>query len=164
MGWVLLSRQLPNGAIALAMFLVDRYCLGVKDALADITGRFTYESDYLGKMRGQFQVRKLDPRAARKLIEGAVDYARQFGFPPHVDYHVARHLFGDLDGGACAEEFEFGKDGKPIFIAGPHDTPERCRQIMSMLEHRYGPDGYHYLIPMNPADEAEMLDETADDW
>ena len=32
-GYVTLSRELPYGGIAFAMFLVDRYCLGVKNAL-----------------------------------------------------------------------------------------------------------------------------------
>src|SRR5436305_1214057 len=43
-GWVLFSRQLSDGSIAFAMFLVDRYCLGVKDAMAEITTRSEYES------------------------------------------------------------------------------------------------------------------------
>src|SRR5205823_985817 len=45
LGWVCLSRELPHGGVAFGLFLVDRYCLGVKDALADIASRFTYESN-----------------------------------------------------------------------------------------------------------------------
>src|SRR5438552_19213255 len=40
-GYVGLSRELPNGSIAFATFLVDRHCLGVKNAFAEIVGRFT---------------------------------------------------------------------------------------------------------------------------
>ena len=29
LGWVLLSRQLPGGSVAVAVFLVDRYCLSI---------------------------------------------------------------------------------------------------------------------------------------
>jgi hypothetical protein len=164
LGWVLLSRQLPNGSIALSMFLVDRFCLGVKDALADICGRFNYESDYKGKMSNGSQVRSLAPTAVYKLVDSAVAYARQFGFPPHVDYHVARHLFGSIDAASCQENFEFGKDGKPLFIAGPYDTPERCRQIRNMLENHCGPDGYHYLLPMDAAGELDSPGEEEEDW
>src|SRR5438128_1141645 len=43
-GWVCLSRQLPGGAVAFGVFLIDRYCLGVKNAMADIASRYDYEA------------------------------------------------------------------------------------------------------------------------
>src|SRR5216683_2416038 len=39
LGWVCLSRALPSGQVGFAVFLVDRYCLGVKNAMADVTDR-----------------------------------------------------------------------------------------------------------------------------
>src|SRR5437016_3658326 len=51
LGWVCLSRVLPNGFVAFAVFLVDRYCLGVKNAMAEITSRFDYDSRIVRKMR-----------------------------------------------------------------------------------------------------------------
>src|SRR5437016_6170830 len=51
LGWVCLSRVLPNSSVAFAVFLVDRYCLGVKNAMADITSRFEYDSRVVRKMR-----------------------------------------------------------------------------------------------------------------
>src|SRR5438046_2297230 len=45
LGSVWLSRQLPDGSIAAAVFMVDRYCLGVKDAFRKIFSRFDYEND-----------------------------------------------------------------------------------------------------------------------
>src|SRR5437016_2284010 len=39
LGWVCLSRELPNGSIGVGLFLVDRYCLGVKNALAEVMSR-----------------------------------------------------------------------------------------------------------------------------
>src|SRR5688572_28207785 len=43
LGWVLLSRRLPNGSIAVAVFLLDRYCLGIKNAIAEIVPPSVYE-------------------------------------------------------------------------------------------------------------------------
>src|SRR5438105_3691381 len=61
MGWVLLSRQLPNGYVAVVVFLVDRYCLGVKNALAEIVSRFEYDSKFVRKMRSQFTAKDVTP-------------------------------------------------------------------------------------------------------
>jgi hypothetical protein len=146
LGYVGLSRQLPNGTVAFALFLVDRYCLGVKNVMAEIMGRFTYDSR-LREMHGDFTWDSMDPAAARKFIEGAVAYARDLGLQPHADYQKAKPIFGDLDAGQSSQQFEYGKDGKPFFMAGPHDTPERCRHILKTLEEKCGPDGFHFMIP-----------------
>jgi hypothetical protein len=149
LGWVCLSRELPNGTIAYAVFLVDRYCLGVKNAMADVVGRFTYDSRVVRKMRRTFTSEDFAPAAARKLVEQAVEYAGAVGLRPHPDCHKAKLIFGDIDAGNSTEEFEFGKDGRPFFISGPHDTPERCRLILNTLLQKCGVDGFDYLIPVS---------------
>jgi hypothetical protein len=155
LGWVCLSRQLPNGYVAFAVFLVDRHCLGVKNVLADVMPRSEYEDQIVRKMRGDFVVREMQPAAVRKLVEPAVEYARGLGLHPHADYARARQLFGDINPADSADTFEFGKDGMPYFVAGPNDTPERCRQILNALVQACGVDGFHYLIPM--MDPARVL-------
>jgi hypothetical protein len=147
LGPVHLSRALPNGFVAVAVFLVDRYCLGVKNAIADIVSRSTYEAQFVRKTLSQFSLREISPATARKFVETAVDYARDLGFAPHTDYHKAKLLFGDIDASQATEALEFGKDGKPFFFAGPHDTPQRCRQIINTLTRKLGPNGFHFVIP-----------------
>jgi hypothetical protein len=158
LGWVCLSRELPSGFVAFGLFLVDRYCLGVKNAMADVTGRLSYDSQVARKMRSEFSSKELHPAAAQKLVECAVQYARSLGLQPHADYQKAKLIFGESGAGECAEEFEFGKDGKPFFVAGPRDTPDRCRRILSALERSCGPDGFDYLIPFG--DIATLLPDS----
>src|SRR6185369_15415262 len=45
-GHVVLSRELPGSQVAVASFLVDRYCLGVKDAFAHILPRSVYDERF----------------------------------------------------------------------------------------------------------------------
>lgn len=159
-GWLCLSRELPNGSVAFAMFLIDRYCLGVKNVIMNVTGRFTYDSDVVRKIPPPTQ--DMQPAAARKLLESAVAYARSLGLHPHADYSRAMRIFGDIDAAQCTETFEFGKDGKPLFIAGPNDTLERCHRIVKALNQACGPDGHHYMIPVSGTDDVHVLagDET----
>jgi hypothetical protein len=146
-GHVLISRQLAGGTVAFAAFLLDVYCLGVKNAFANITSRTYYDDDLYGKLAAQGPLAKMQPECARKLVEGAVQYASDMGFSPHTDYRTARLLFGGVSTEACTEEYTFGKDGKPLFVAGPHDNSFRCEQILKTLHNHCGPDGYHFLIP-----------------
>jgi hypothetical protein len=146
MGNVLLSRSLPMRQVAFGCFLVDMYCLGVKDAFFGIMPCSEYEERALDPLEVRNDMIELTPEATRKLVEGAVEYARDLGFPPHPDYRVARLIFGNIDAGECAETFEYGKDGKPCFINGPSDSFERCREITSILRNRCGDDGYESLF------------------
>src|SRR5262249_47797409 len=101
MGWACLSRELPNRMVAFGMFLVDRYCLGVKNAMANVLGGFTYDSEINNHTRSRFTVLDKSPAAIRKLVEGAVAYAQRLGLPPHPDYHKAKLIFGDIDASQC---------------------------------------------------------------
>jgi hypothetical protein len=158
MGWALLSRLMPDGFVAVAVFLVDRYCLGVKNAGAEIVPRSVYEDQFLRKMQSRFDARKMTPAGVRKLVEAAVAYAHDLGFAPQEDYHKAKALFGDIDPNECDETFEFGKDGKPLFIAGPSDDPARCRRILATLTDRLGPNGFHFTIPMGDPEEFGLVE------
>lgn len=157
LGWLCLSRVLPNGSVAYAVFLVDRYCLGVKNAMADITSRFDYDTRVVRKMHGTFRSKQLYPACARKLVEEAIAYARALGLHPHADYDQAKLLFGTIDASECTDTFEFGKDGKPFFIAGPKDTPERCQKVLQTLLESCGVEGFHYLVPLT--DPSRVLPE-----
>ena len=170
MSQVLISREMRNGNVAFGCFLLDMYCLGVKDAFGNVVPRSRYDWQMYAKMCEGHEIVELEPAAARKLIEGAVEYARDLGLPPHPDYAKAMPIFGSIDAGACTDEFVYGMDGKPHFIAGPHDGPARCRQIINTLTDRCGPDGFHYTMPLDAAGALPnggrivAIGDDGDDW
>lgn len=145
LGYTLLSRLLPNNRVAAVVFLVDIRCLGVKDCFGRLMVRAEYDA-FCRELDDKFEVEDHTPADVRKLVEGAVDYARNLGLEPHPDYYRVKSIFGDIDVCESQMEFEFGSEGKPLFMNGPYDSPERCRQILSILEHSCGPGGYHYII------------------
>lgn len=147
---VLLSRELSGRRVAIATFLVDAYCLGVKNAMSNVIPRSEYDWKLFGQLFGNQEVVELTPEFTRKLVEGAVDYAADLGLPPHPDYRTAKLLFGSIDAGACTEEFTFGKDGKPFFFSGPHDNMARCRHIINLLTERCGPNGFESVLRISP--------------
>jgi hypothetical protein len=163
-GYVFLARRIPRQFVAFTLFLVDRYCLGVKDVIADVRGGAAYDEWMVEKIRPRFKREPITPAAARKLVEGAVEYARGLGLPPHPDYGKTKLIFGDIDAASCPDVFEYGKDGKPFFVAGPFDTPEKCRRILAALEKSCGPGGYDYLIPIKGSDEIAEVDEDLLDY
>lgn len=145
MGEVVISRDLPDGNIAMVVFLVDAYCLGVKNTFLTICSQFKYDEG-IEKMRAEGGLDAAEPSYARRLIEGAVEYARDLGFKPHRDYRDARLILGDIIPDKSLGNFSFGKDGKPLYINGPDDSRQRINHILSTLEDRCGKDGFIFYV------------------
>jgi hypothetical protein len=146
-GNVLISRQLPHGDVAFVVFLLDMYCLGAKDVILGIAPQAAYQQNVYEKMSRRGKLIPIKPECARKLVEGAVQYALDLGLSPHADYRTARLIFGDISAEACSEEYVYGKHGKPCFIAGPYDDPTKCEHILRALQKHCGHDGYHFALP-----------------
>ena len=168
LGDVLISRRAPSGDIAFGLFLVDRYCMGVKDCFGQIcTG-----SEYRGfkeDMTATGRVfRKIDPASARRVIEDALAYAEGFDIKPHPDFRAAHHILGDIDSSQATETFEMGREGKPFFMSGPYQSAAECRMIVAKLTEKCGPDGFHFIAHassgdfMMPGSDFEQLAFDAD--
>jgi hypothetical protein len=145
-GTVILARRMGPDEIAVAGFLLDVFCLGAKDAFLRVFTVTEYETT-IGRVNQAESLVRVDPSCIRKLVEQGVEYAQNIGFEPHADYQMAKLLFGDIDAGTCPETYEFGYNGKPLFIPGPHTTPKRYREVMRTLEKTCGP-GQFDAVPL----------------
>jgi hypothetical protein len=155
-GHLVVSRFKADGRVECGFFLVDVFCLGVKDAgfhcfnsIAD------YRESLLERLFSNEDPVRMTTAAARKLTEDAITYARGLGFSPGFDYKKASRVFGGITTADCDEEFIFGKDGKPLYIQGSSDSPARVQRILRALEARCGESGYHYIVA---ADNFDALD------
>ncbi len=141
-GNLLISRHMPDGKIAMAAFLVDAYCLGIKDAFWHIMAVSEYEAQkgQIAERVGPFKA--VTPEYFSKLVHQAADYGQSLGFAPHRDFRHARLLLAGIDPSLCPDEYEFGFEGKPMFVSGPHDSPEMCRLVAQKVQDAGG----HFVI------------------
>jgi hypothetical protein len=155
---VLISREVTPTMVGFAMFLVDMYCLGMKDAFGNVVSRGEYRQMHR-QLAEKYHIVSLEPADLRKLVEGAVDYARNIGLNAHRDYQKVKTIFGDIDPDESTQVFEYGhRNGKPHFIAGPNDAPFRCREILDTLERVCGPGGYDCTIPLHGGTSHQVND------
>ena len=148
LGNVIVARRTTDGSIATSAFVVDVFCLGVKNALFKVSSEFDYEYSIKPKLSGGLDGPSLEvvhPSCARKLIEGAVLYAKELGFSPHRDYNDAKGIFGNIDASACPVKYSYGSDGKPYYIRGPNESPAQVKKIIDQLHKTCGEGNYHYL-------------------
>lgn len=142
---LLFSRRLPEGSVALTVVLVDFWCLGIKNVTVDVVPMQRYR-DFHDRLQREMPGVPLDPPSARRLVEDAIAYALKYGLPPHRDTAKALPIFGDIDASAAARTFEFGKDGKPFYVAGPRDSISRQKQIVETLRQTAGEGNFHFTI------------------
>jgi hypothetical protein len=155
-GYVVVSRFKADDRVESGFFLLDVFCLGVKDAgFHCFSSIADYHENLLDRLFSNEEPVRMAPADARKLTEDAISYARGLGFSPGGDYKKASRVFGGITTADCDEQFIFGKDEKPLYIQGPSDSPARVERILLALEARCGEGGYHYIVA---ADNFDPLD------
>lgn len=125
---VAVARAVRPGRLTVANFLVDPWCLGVKNADArslaadrlDGWRSNTYRSFPDGSLACSIEL-------ARHFVLGAAAWAEALGFAPHPDFAAARPVLGPWQGPSA---IQFGKDGAPAYFQGPHDD---LAHVMSTL-------------------------------
>lgn len=145
-GVVTLARLRPAGDLIIAMFLVDAWCLGVKDVTFRELEQSEFES-FADNIAETAPLMLVDAAYARKLLREAVAYARSLGFPPHRDYAAVDAFFGDVSADTSDAAFSFGHDAKPFYVAGPHETPAEINRRTEQLRRQLGPDGFDAVTP-----------------
>ena len=155
LGSLAIARRESEGQLVFAVFLVDVHCLGVKNAFWKAGTQQDYD-DLVRRMGETQKMTAIAPACLVKIVQGAVDYAGSFGLPPHPDYRHAARLLAGIDPSACPEQFEFGRNGKPFYIQGPHESPAVAAAIMQRIQAAGG----HFLIEASGADMAGEIDPT----
>ncbi len=146
---ILVSRRQPDDHLAFGVFLVDIFCLGLKNTFANVDfSESRYAREVVGSVYEQQASEPCDSELAQQIIYGAIAYARQFGFKPNKDFRLSQHLL-DAPETISPSDIEFGKDGKPLFISGPDDNVQKIlHQLKAMAEEGQ----YDYLCQVAPAD------------
>ncbi len=145
---VLVARKQPDGDICFGTYLIDKFCLGLKNTFARTNmppARYREEARHLFR-----ELNPVDcpPELAHQMIYAAIEYAAQFGFTPEKDFAQSQYLLAPRGELPEPYELEFGRNGKPFFIAGPYDN---AKQILKQLEQTAGPGNFDFLT-MVPGD------------
>ncbi len=139
---VLVAREAGRGRVSVCGYLVDAYCLGVKDFVGPRVMDGRRVSEFTRSFFGAYRARPLAApvELAQHLVLGAVEYARSLGFEPAQGFEA---VAGHLGPWAGPSAIRFGRDGKPLFVQGPRDNAEA---IMQTLERSVGRKNFDFLV------------------
>jgi hypothetical protein len=149
LGLVVIAREARYSQITLCSYLLDIWCLGVKDTMPPRTVdriKFKEVTEALFELfPGKPQEIPLE--VAQGMIFSACEYAENLGFKPHKDFEKSRSHIGEWDGEI---RIECGRDGKPFYVNGPHDDPKK---IMETLKKNRGEDNFDFMIGSAPIEK-----------
>ncbi len=142
---ILVTRSQDDGRLMVGAFLVDIFCLGVKNAFCNEgLPRSQFEADFLLRFFQNEEPTRVGINYVKELIYGAVDYASSLGFEPHADFELARNVLGTEEF-SRSRGFKFGgPEGKPLYIAGPDDD---AATVLRKLRKRLGENGFNFITP-----------------
>jgi len=154
---IVVTRSQENGKAMLGVFLVDIFCLGVKNAFCNegLTRR-QIEDELLPRYYQNEEPTRVGINYAKEIIYGAVDYAKSLGFEPHPDFELSRHVLGSEEFSRTRSLKFGGPEGKPLYIAGPDDD---AATVLRKLRKRLGENGFNFITP---EDDWEAVDEDED--
>lgn len=158
---VVVARRQPNDRILCAVYLIDLYCLGIKDCYTrtDISPA-QFKRD-LPEMCAQ-EPEPCSVEFAHELVYGAMEFAKSYGFDPHPNFKsaLADKVLDPPETHARVHGIEFGKNGKPFFFSGPYDDEFKINRILQTLQRNAGQENFSYVVHLN---NPEMFSNEEDD-
>ncbi len=138
---ILVARGLPHRNWTVASYLVDYWCLGVKDVIPPKSMTKDKYALFVSRYfeRSPEGSDRISLEQAQSIIYGSIEYARKLGFQPARDFEQAREHLGNP---SQLQELKFGRNGKPYYISGPYDDTNR---IMKTLQNSIGDDNFNFV-------------------
>jgi len=150
---VIIARQQSSNRVLFANYLVDLYCLGVKDAYAraDVS-----QAAFMRKLPEMCNS-ELEPcsiELAHEVVYGGLEYAARYGFQPHRDFtgQLCDQVLDPPEAHPRTNNVAFGKDGKPFYVAGPYDDERKINSAFATLTRTAGEGNFSYLAGLGPSD------------
>jgi len=153
-GTAIVSRKMPNSRLGIGVFLLDVWCLGVKNTYFSVLSEDEY-TERIKEISAHEILENIHPSCARKLIEQCINYSDGLGFKPHKDFKISRQLLVDIDPTVCPIQYVFGKDGKPFYISGPNENLNQSNKIIKSLLQHCGEGNFDYLMSVTEESEVE---------
>jgi hypothetical protein len=141
MGTLVLARGATRIHVEFSSFLLDTFCLGIKDVMFESVDGEVFE-DYMEATEAESPMVDVDPACARKLLRDLAAWSQSIGFAPHRDFAAVERIFGDVSADASDAVFRFGRDGKPVYIPGPSDSAPLIQRRIAQLQKHLGDDGF----------------------
>ena len=153
-GDIIISRKHTGGRLSFASFLVDVWCVGVKDSFF----KLRREEEELEDICRDFHLVECSYEEAHNWIYGAIEFADEAGIEPDKSFALTQFFLEEDTDDIPLVEHEFGYNGQHFLVA--HSGLEASRYLPLLREH-LGEGNFQYVIGEGmPGDDMADDDET----
>lgn len=165
---VLVSRIHTNGNLTFGMYLVDLYCLGIKETLYRFNNTKSEYLEFIEMANENINTIKIDYTLAHNIIFAGNEYAAELGFKPHKTFtSLTQYLLEEDTDEVELIDINCGFDGKPMFIKTEFVPKAESDRIIAQLNRTVGKGNYNVILhhedPDFDFDEEYEDDEDFDD-
>ena len=139
---IFVTREHSNGNKTIGLYLVDTYCLGVKDTHYFFNISNSEFEEIKEQTSEQLEIIKEKYELVHNIIFGGIEYAKEYGFKPHKDFKLTKFILEEDDDHIEFIDIEFGLKGKPAVFVGKEKHPSN---IISQLEKTAGKDNFSII-------------------
>ncbi len=156
MNQIIVSRQKANGNIIVGFYLIDHFCLGLKDTFyKEFADLDELDEAYFDSLPPDFKTKEISADYAQNYIYGAIEYAEDLGFEPDKDFRITEYILDDVED-IDYIEIAFGENGIPHYIPGEQDDVEKNLKI---LREKVGMDNFQFTNLFDAFDDEEKYDD-----
>lgn len=152
-GHVIVTRRHTGGRVSMAMYLVDTFCLGVKNSLF----RLRLEEEELQEKLDRIpDLRECTYDEAHNWVYGAISWAEEGGIEPDKSFAVTKYMLEEDTDDIPLIEYEFGHNGKHFLMANSNLEASR---YLPLLRKNLGEGNFTFTIK---SDFDEIMDWDVD--
>lgn len=155
MAHVIVTRVRPSCNLIMGAFLVDTFCLGVKDAGYHENMTPSDFEGYLNNYKRGMGLEEISYNEAHNIIYGAMAFAEEGGIKPAKEFDPAGYILEEDTEDIPLIEYNFGKNGKHFLVVNP-DRKEM--PYYHILKKNLG-DDFEYVMPYGDEYEDDDYEE-----
>lgn len=149
-GHVIVTRLHKNGKICMGIYLIDIFCLGVKDSFY----RLRMETaEFEGLLYGIPKVRECSYEEAHNWVYGSIAFAEEAGIEPDDSFRLSQYFLEEDTDDIPLIEYEFGKDGKHHLFC---QNNLEASKYMPLLKKNLG-DNFKFTIAVDKEFDLEAF-------
>ncbi len=152
---VIITRLHKGGTYTIGIYLVDTFCLGVKDASYRFSmDKLDYEC-FLENIAAKTEA--ITYNEAHNIIFAAIEFAAEGGIDPCADWEIAKYILEEDDDNVPLIDYEMGKDGKHFLVA---NNIHEVSKYLPILKQNLPESEIEYILPTDGVnDDEEMNDD-----
>jgi len=159
---VIVVRQHPQDTFTFGTYMLDKWCLGVKDTLWQFSVDKEDLDEFLSLFRSKLHsLEEISYVEAHNWIYGAVDFAEEAGISPCKDFALTKYILEEDNDDVELLEYDFGRDGEYCLVAKDH---LEASKYIPTLDKNLGKGHYSVEIGLLGDDEWDADEEDDDDW